>query len=644
MSSTPSKTRTKKLQSNSVAEVDSGTDLLSETRSLTVSDSCSSRDSIVFLFGTQLESKKLFLENNSTDDLLLSDQLPYTVIATRRLLAVLTFNPRFVLRAPLSIHSDVFTVQVLNVTQAPVSPALRIVLLFDARPNLNLMNVRTETILTVQVALSIGTFPACQLLNPSTIGEQIQVIVTPPLEPLAQTVTCSGTVGGVTSSSLGNPTPALNQAMFLSLVDIAACAFSDVEPLDLYQSMFGMEFGSDVGKQYRGAVTSFIICMVAALVALVIGTRIYTNYHDTTYLETAALVHSPSLLVIPFSILVEGVALSCVSLLRLSLGLTDVMLGVIGLLSCSAFVVFVYAVCSPRWGFCCVLVERELHHQNHVPKAIEVLFKFTEPQMRWVDASDDKHKRRYLLFFNDFKWRWYCAVELAAAFINGLLQGIRINDPAVCVKTAASLVALHTVMLVICALYRPCSALSDTFFLLAAKTFLVCSAAVTLASTLREDDSLLRTVLSISTWGSIVEDIHVIVMILSLIGKAYIGWGSHNKNHHDDPASVVKVGGDVELSALFVNPGDGRVIQGEEERPTQLDRFGAPRPHNELDEDTDVLRVRQILEHLESAAIPTAPRDGRLADLVMAVCLGARRRRRLLERWRRSQPSIPERK
>ena len=74
---------------------------------------------------------------------------------------------------------------------------------------------------------------------------------------------------------------------------------------------------------------------------------------------------------------------------------------------------------------------------------MRLFFRFTEPKIRWIDASDDLHKRRYLLFFNDFKRRWYCAAELFVALANGLMQGIRINDPTVCFKTAGSLVALH---------------------------------------------------------------------------------------------------------------------------------------------------------------------------------------------------------
>ena len=435
--------------------------------------------------------------------------------------------------------------------------------MLDLRDSLSLMNVRSQTSLIATFGINIGRFPSCQLLEPAVIDVQVRVDVPPPIQRQALPISCMGAITGVTASSLGNPSSAVHQAVFMSFVDIAACAFSDVEALDFSSSMFGMTLGSEVGQHYRGTVVSFLVCMASIGAVSLIFMQTYSDFKGLSRQAIAARVHFPSLLVVPYSVLIEGVALSCVSLLRLSLNALDVVLAAVTILGCTAFVGFTFAVCSRRWGFSCLQEERETTSEGeHLAKPIRVFFSFTEPRIRWIDASDDMHKRRYLLFFNDFKWQWYCAAELLVALANGLLQGIRINDPAVCYKTAAALVALHGSMLLVCVVTRPCSAQSDSFFLYTAKTLATCCAAVTLVSALREDDSLLATVEAMGTWGSILENIHIAVTIIAAIAKALVGWGLR-KPHADQGEKD----GEVELLTVFAHDGErdslsavGRVV------------------------------------------------------------------------------------
>ena len=223
------------------------------------------------------------LVTNSSQGLIQAENnivtLPYELATNIRLVAVLTFKQKLVLRAPVAINSSVVSVNVIKVTQPPQDLQLRVVLTLDVRQNLNLLNVRAQTNLIVQLGFPVGKFPSCQLLKPSTLVEQIQISILPPISPTSLAVSCLGAVGAVTAASMGNPSTAVHQAVFLSFADIAACAFSDVESLDFSSGMFGMTIGSELGQHYRGTVISFLICMGSFVLVFFVGIRMYSDYN-----------------------------------------------------------------------------------------------------------------------------------------------------------------------------------------------------------------------------------------------------------------------------------------------------------------------------------------------------------------------------
>ena len=518
--------------------------------SRTRSFSCSSRDSTVYLAGSQLDSKTMFLANTTTA---ISEfaQVAYWVMRQFSVVLVLRYKHSLTVRGLVRVDSSICAVSVLSVEQPPAAPWLTITLLLDAQPNINLINVRAETLLHITLNFSVAPYPACHLLVPSTVQEETKLTVMPPITRQPPSVSATGLISGAVSCLLANPTPALQQAILLSFIDAAACAYSDVEPLESSSSPFGLAIESStrsaVGQYYRGTVVAFLACMAIALSLGAIGVFAVARIRRETILASAAKLHFPSILIVPFSMLVQGAALSSVSLLRLSLSLGDVVLASVGIALCWCFIAFTFVSCSSSGWFDCAQEAREMGISPRLP--LEILFKYTLPRTGWLDTSAPGRlfKRRYLLFFNDNVCSWYCSLELAAAAVNGGLQGVRVNDYNYCLSTVASLFALQIGMLALCALIRPCAALSDNIFLLAVKTVNVCCAGVAAASVVRQDDSLLGAVNVIGTGGSILEDAHtaltVLVTVALLFERRRTGW-SRTSTSPNYSAVREKNGGD----------------------------------------------------------------------------------------------------
>ena len=655
-----------------------------ETASLsmtvTSSYSCSARQSIVFLAGSQVQSLVVVGYSNVTSGdgagaiALASEEqrvaavVPYDVMRSGVLVAVLTFRPRLALRGSIVVDSGEFSVEVVNVSQPPASRHLQIALRLDGRDSVNLINVRALSGVAVSLTLSLGTIPACQLLVPSVFEEVIRVVVQPPIARQPVSVTATAVAGGVVSSAMANPTPAIQQGYFLSFVDMAACAFSDVEQLEPSTSPFGMSVGRTVGQYYRGAVGAFLLCMCACVAMSTAAVFVLAKGKGTSLLAAAAWVHFPSVLIVPFAMLLGGAVTSSVSLLRLSLSGGDVVLALAGLGASCGFVALVCMAISRSWWFVCVSEERELPEDGRVPALLQHLFRFTEPVTGWVDESPGMFKRRYLLFFNDNRSSWYCGVELAVAVAVSAVQGVRVNSTMYCLAAATVLLTVHGLVLMLCIAARPCAARSDNVFLLVSKAITVSCAAVTVASILRYDNSLLGVVTALGTCGSFIEDVHTAVTVIAFVCKVLLDWKSRvcsaairsragpvqladliggASSAEDDGAAVLP--GSMTVSShegwrRQLRFGDGSEEDGrfeEFDRQVGLRQLSLSSPplssasagtrrstrNGETSRDgiEAELALRRLLGHMVSASRPDMSRGECLVHLVSAACCSTQR-------------------
>ena len=614
----------------------------------------------MYLLGSQVERTTTFIENATTEDIQDKDgtydlqrlfrggggggeggedvivldakSVLYDVIKSTRVFVLLDFKPRLTVRSDVSVDSSIFSVEVLNLTQPPRFSHLRILLRLDARPNLNRLNVRDDTVVSVALNFSVGTFPTCQILDPSSVAETVTLTVTAPIQRQPSLISSTGVVSSVASSALSNPTPAVQQAIFMSFIDVATCAFSDVEPLESSSSPSGFGFGDELGHYYRGTSAAFLVCLCVIAGLGAAGIAVFAALTGVSRREAAARLHYPSVLIVPFALLVEGAGLSIVSLLRLSLDVSDMLLAAFTAFVCCSFVLLGYLICSSRWWFRCVSEVRE-HPEGTVPFVFELLFKFTEPSTGWRDDAGVPllYKKRYLLVFNETRSVWYCPLELGLALINGLIQGVRINDKSVCMTTAGALLFIHAIMFVVGAVFRPFGAMIGNVFLVLAKLVTVCCAAVTIASLLQEDEreqsALIGVVSMLATVGSVLVDAQTGIMIVAGIAKALLHWRSLPI---DSPqlSLICDNGGNEEmgnmpLSVLIAMEGKDDDLQCVMAGELVL----SPPPFSptpKMSPEEIALAMRGILQHLLHAAYPQTPINGRLLHLVEAACAQSR--------------------
>ena len=234
-------------------------------------------------------------------------------------------------------------------------------------PQTNLLYMMVSTLAVVRIPREVLLlYPQCGRLRMLPAGLEAAIELLPLKPPVltrsGQTAVTSTAIGaGAVSALAGNPVVAMQQGTMLALSDISVCAFSDVEELGSGAPMLDIGFGSDVGQYYRGAIVGFIgvvlgLGVLLGAVVEVIGfaasrTKQGRRSHNSARCDVAAIAHYPSILIIPFVCFFQGALISAVSLLRLQLSVSDMVLAGLAMIFTFSGIGLALAVTKP-WFEC----------------------------------------------------------------------------------------------------------------------------------------------------------------------------------------------------------------------------------------------------------------------------------------------------
>jgi hypothetical protein len=454
-----------------------------------------------------------------------------------------------------------------------------------------------------------------------------QVAALRPRSDLREVVQTTSVVTGTVATTLGNPTTALQQATILSFLELAGCQYSDEEPLKGLSSPLGLAIGDRVGSHYRGAVVVFCICIACLpviLLALVFlisiamaamqekrrkgllleppeadGAEVDSPLQKlpivpgvdqrqevlSPRLRAAALLHFPSILLVPFLLLAEGAMLSAVSLLRLHQTTEDVLLALTTVLSGTAVMCIAYAATSRRRWFACTLGPRRREHymqwESH-PRWRAIL-SVIEGSQEWINTSAGQRthfKKRFILFFETNRVEWYMLAELSLYLFQSVVIGIRSNELLACRVQAAVLLAAHVAAFGVTIAVIPCLIPLDNIFLVLQRIVTVVCAGITLYSIVSIDGSGYKMVETATSVGSLAASAQtvLILVIKALAATRKVNywiatWRTRRRHLH---ATAVRV--EEELSLGLRTPDDACRSFPEDHQPVLVLRDESASP------------------------------------------------------------------
>jgi hypothetical protein len=370
-----------------------------------------------------------------------------------------------------------------------------------------------------------------------------------PLRPvlaLRQAVATTSAVSGAVSSAIGSPTVALQQGVLMSFSDLAACRYSDVEPLEASANPIGGTKGPELGGYYRGAVTAFCICLLCvplglgSFVALIYfimlrktkkqkgpgqnGDEICADAVAATsqvlFRKACGKLHFPSVLFAPFCVLAQGALQSAVSLLRLRLSSMDVFTALVTVFSCVFALAVTFLATSRTHWFKCSLGPRR--KEGYLPfetnRHWQRMMSFVEGEVEWVEDTGGKNfKKRFMVFFDSFKDQWYAVVDLGLMLFQAVLVGVRSNNISSCRAQSVALLVGHVAVLLITAVQRPCLKPADNVFLMMNRLITTACAAATVHSVVLLSEESFGLVDQLSAAGSLISSVQTVLMILLFV-------------------------------------------------------------------------------------------------------------------------------
>lgn len=159
-------------------------------------------------------------------------------------------------------------------------------------------------------------------------------------------------------------------------------------------------------------------------------------------------IHFPGILVLPYSLLVQGSITCAVALLTVPSGKADIAIGVLGILLFAVPVVLVCLITTKL--FKCAACEKEktpaAHYEHFIP-GLRLFVLLVEPTTGWIDNSSTHFKQKYYHLFADYRVPWYLTVEVGLSALQGAVLGARAPKRDVCVTQTSLLLALNVISL-----------------------------------------------------------------------------------------------------------------------------------------------------------------------------------------------------
>jgi hypothetical protein len=312
------------------------------------------------------------------------------------------------------------------------------------------------------------------------------------------------------------------------------------------------------------------------------------------------LLHFPSLLLVPYMLLVEGAMLSAVSLLRLHLSPADVLLAVLALLTAFGALAAAFAV-TRRW-FSCVIGPRR--RERLMPwetrsgvwsKALWLL----EGSREWCNTPPGQQihfKKRFIFFFETNSVPWYVLAELGLYLFQSMVIGIRSNSNTACRVQASVLLVAHVVACAAAIVLLPCFAPIDNIFLVTQRVLGVVVAAITLYSIVTLNASGFEAVEVASAVGNLLSSgqsvLLVLMKLLALIRRLH-QWAAlrkqrrleaeeEEKEEDEDEAERRDARQGTSLTERLPAAGTGPVLvlheEGREQQPSSTSSSCVVRP------------------------------------------------------------------
>ena len=275
------------------------------------------------------------------------------------------------------------------------------------------------------------------------------------------------------SSVLGNPVTAMSNTGMVSILTLEECVFSDIDPLDASVSPVPWAVGDQVGQYYRGGVLiTIVINVVYFAVVPLFSAVVPTFIPGRTRADVLGLVKYPSSVMIFVGMFHQGMVSSSVSLLRLALNPTDVVLGSSGLVVATSMTAFML-LAGTRWRKCHVAHRSEEETHSSVT-VVQLFLHLALWKQHWVDdvlddGTPSGYKRRYLFILDDVAVSYWAAVELTSGLAQGAILGVRKNDVQTCQIQRIVLAAHCFVMVAASLILRPCGSFFGNLFLIASK-------------------------------------------------------------------------------------------------------------------------------------------------------------------------------
>ena len=323
-----------------------------------------------------------------------------------------------------------------------LNDVVAVTLSFSAiKANLIPVSTRVTLILTIAQGVTIvgpGLCAPVQLPIPLVFSCSLDALRTSRNSALMQATLKSFQSTTTVSAVMMNPVTALTNTGMISILSLQQCVFSDIDPLDPSVNPFDASVGDSPGQYYRGTVVAGLATYASAAAGAVIAAhsgRMLLNKDDSF-----EFLRVPSILMIPVSLLHQGIVTSGTSLIRLGASPFDLALGVIGI-GTGGLITVAAAMATTRC-LSCFIVPRDdepddaLQYEKRIP-GLSRLLRFATWDCHWADGVVAGYKRRYLLLIDDLRLPWWTAVELSSGLIQGIIIGLRENDLGVCKQNSS---------------------------------------------------------------------------------------------------------------------------------------------------------------------------------------------------------------
>ena len=529
-----------------------------QSESLSVTDSCGAASSMHFRFGSVREGSAVPLAVSLGE-----------VVQSVKNGGEVDGSPRTTMAAALSAKHVLFTIYLLSPLSldddagSAVTTTFGTVARVDVRhfrpplwgnasvcinisvlmPPPNLVFVSVATTLSVVIPWkAFVLFPACGQLDLPLNGLYASLVLSPTKDRVvsdrvASAVVSAALTSGVASAIMGNPALAMQQSTILAMMELSACAFSDVERLSNGDSTFGYGFGDEVGRYYRGAIVIFLAAVGAVLLAFgvasfAIATVLYAcgsrqGPFFVDLLDSSSAMHFPGIIVIPFVCFFQSALIASVSLIRLHESAADVVLASLAItVSVIGSTLALGVTVSSVW-FRCEVQDR---HTSSKPLPIEAripcfrrLLTYVQWSQEWKDlpsARKWKFKRRFVNIFDGYRLPWFPAIEMICAGAQGIILGLRMNDTAMCMAQSVLLIIVSGASLVSVLLLRPAGSVFDHHCLVLGKVLVEISCFIVLLTSLGVE-GLEHVEQWVSLAGTAIGNMQVIVaFLLVMLGAA----------------------------------------------------------------------------------------------------------------------------